>query len=95
MPALSSNCSRRSPSWPRTVTFTAEVQSDRRYFTNNPSYGVGDALIAIAPEELKSARYLEVGSGWTTALALDTKDLWLDGRLRITCIVRFQMPSRP
>jgi hypothetical protein len=27
-----------------------------------------------------------VGSGWTTAVALDTNDRWLDGHLRLTCI---------
>jgi hypothetical protein len=69
------------------VTFNVDAQPDRRYFTNNPSYSVGDALIAQSfLRLLKPARYLEVGSGWTTALALDTKDLWLDGRLQITCI---------
>jgi hypothetical protein len=69
------------------VTFNVDAQPDRRYFTNNESYGVGDALIAQSfLRLLKPARYLEVGSGWTTALALDTKDRWLDGRLQITCI---------
>jgi hypothetical protein len=69
------------------VTFNVDAKPDGRYFTNNPSYGVGDALIAQSILRLlKPARYLEVGSGWTTALALDTKDLWLEGRLRITCI---------
>ena len=69
------------------VTFNTEPQPDQRYFTNNPSYGVGDALILQAfLRHLRPARYLEVGSGWTTALALDTNDRWLDGGLRLTCI---------
>jgi hypothetical protein len=69
------------------VTFNTEPQPDRRYFTNNPSYGTGDALILQAfLRHLRPARYLEVGSGWTTALALDTNDLWLQGGMHLTCI---------
>jgi hypothetical protein len=69
------------------VVFNVHARPDRRYFTDNPSYGIGDALTAQSfLRWLKPARYLEVGSGWTTALALDTREHWLDGRLRITCI---------
>ncbi|HEX4127571.1 MAG TPA: class I SAM-dependent methyltransferase [Acidimicrobiales bacterium] len=69
------------------VTFNTEPLPDRRYFTNNPSYGVGDGLILQAfLRLLRPKRYLEVGSGWTTALTLDTNDRWLDGRLHLTCI---------
>jgi hypothetical protein len=69
------------------VVFNVHARPGRRYFTDNPSYGIGDALIAQSfLRWLKPARYLEVGSGWTTALALDTREQWLDDRLRITCI---------
>jgi Methyltransferase domain len=69
------------------VSFNAEPQPDRRYFTNNPSYGQGDGSILQAfLRHLRPARYLEVGSGWTTALALDTSDRYLDSRLRVTCV---------
>jgi Methyltransferase domain len=69
------------------VSFNVEPEPERRYFTNNPSYGHGDGSILQAfLRHLRPARYLEVGSGWTTALALDTNDRFLDGRLRLTCI---------
>ncbi len=69
------------------VSLNAEPQPDRRYFTNNDFYGQGDGYILQAfLRHLRPARYLEVGSGWTTALALDTNDHWLGSRLRITCI---------
>lgn len=69
------------------VAFNADPGPDWRYFTNNPAYGAGDAVLMQAfLRHLQPAHYLEVGSGWTTALALDTKDRWLDGRMRITCI---------
>jgi Methyltransferase domain len=69
------------------VSFPFDPQPDRRYFTNNPAYGVGDGSILQAfLRHLRPARYLEVGSGWTTALALDTNERYLDGSLRLTCI---------
>jgi hypothetical protein len=69
------------------VSFNAEPQPDRRYFANNDFYNQGDAAILQAfLRHLRPQRYLEVGSGWTTALARDTNDRWLDSRLRITCI---------
>ena len=69
------------------AAFNTEPKPDRRYFTQNDFYGLGDALILQAfLRHLQPQRYLEVGSGWTTALALDTNDRWLDSRLRITCI---------
>ncbi len=69
------------------VAFNADPEPGQRYYTNNPSYGTGDAAILQAfLRHLRPRRYLEVGSGWTTALALDTNDRWLDKRMRITCI---------
>jgi hypothetical protein len=71
----------------RGVTFNTERRPDRRYWTDNPSYSLGDALILQAMlRHLRPRRYLEIGSGWSTALALDTNDQWLDGSMRITCI---------
>jgi hypothetical protein len=69
------------------VRFNAEQRPDRRYWTENPSYSLGDALVLQAMlRRLRPRRYLEVGSGWSTALALDTNDQWLESRMRVTCI---------
>jgi hypothetical protein len=69
------------------VTFNSDPQPDRRYYLNNPSYSMGDALILQAVlRHLRPRRYLEIGSGWTTALALDTNEAWLDGAMQITCV---------
>ena len=67
---------------------TPSPEPGQRYFTNNAFYGLGDAAHHAGVPAPPAARrsYLEVGSGWTTALALDTNDRWLDWRLRITCI---------
>ena len=37
----------------KNVTFNTEPKPDRRYFTNNPSYGLGDALILQAFERME------------------------------------------
>lgn len=69
------------------VAFNTDPEPGQRYYTNNPSYGLGDAAIMQAfLRHLQPTQYLEVGSGWTTALALDTNDRWLDRRMRITCV---------
>ncbi len=69
------------------VSFNSYRQSGDRFYTNNPGYGTGDALVLQALlRHLRPRRYLEIGSGWSTALALDTNDKWLDGSMRVTCI---------
>jgi len=57
------------------------------FFAENGSYGVGDAMILQSMlRKIRPTRYIEVGSGWTTALAVDTNQAWLDGSMRITAI---------
>jgi hypothetical protein len=69
------------------VSFRARPHPEARYFSENPSYGPGDAMILQAfLRLLRPSRYLEVGSGWSTALVLDTNERFLGGQLRITCI---------
>jgi hypothetical protein len=58
-----------------------------RYHAGNLNYGIGDALILGAfLRRSRPRRYLEVGSGWTTALALDVNERWLDSSMRLTAI---------
>lgn len=77
------------------VTFATDPEPDARYYTNNPSYGPGDALVLQSfLRYLKPKNYLEVGSGWTTALALDTNERWLDNRMRVTCIEPYPIDLR-
>ena len=79
----------------RDRTLCAEPDPSARYFVNNPSYGVGDALTLQAfMRHLRPKRYLEVGSGWTTALALDTNERYLDGRTQLTCIEPYPIDLR-
>lgn len=58
-----------------------------RYRVENPNYGVGDAsMLQAMLRHLRPRRYLEVGSGYTTALALDVADRFLGGALEVTAI---------
>jgi Methyltransferase domain len=58
-----------------------------RYGTENPNYGIGDAsMLQSMLRHLRPRRYLEVGSGWSTALALDTSEQFLEGSMSVTAI---------
>ena len=71
----------------RDVEFPAQPHAGSRYFSNNPSYAGGDAyMLQALMRHLKPKRYFEVGSGWTTALAVDTAEKWLDAATTITCV---------
>lgn len=69
-------------------------------FAPNDSYGIGDATVLQSMlRRLRPKRYVEVGSGWTTALAADTNDTFLDGSMEMVTIdpypelVRRLLPS--
>jgi len=71
----------------RQADFPFERQPTARYYLDNPSFGRGDALMLYAMlRHLRPSRYLEVGSGWTTALALDVSEEHLGGSLKVTCV---------
>src|SRR5690606_38963391 len=51
---------------------------DRRYWLDNPAYAHGDGVVLHAMlRHLRPARIVEVGSGYSSALILDTVDRWL------------------
>jgi hypothetical protein len=58
-----------------------------RYGVDNPNYGIGDAsMLQAMLRHLRPSRYLEVGSGYTTALALDTNERYLEDAMAVTAI---------
>ena len=58
-----------------------------RYGLDNPNYGVGDASMLHAMlRHLRPRRYLEVGSGYTTALAVDVNERFLGGEMTVTAV---------
>jgi len=51
---------------------------DRRYWLDNPAYAHGDGVVLHAMlRHLRPSRIVEVGSGYSSALVLDTVDRWL------------------
>jgi hypothetical protein len=71
----------------RDLDLPEEPQDGWRYGAANDNFGRGDAtFLASLLRHLRPARYLEVGSGWSTALALDINGRFLDGAMTITAI---------
>ena len=57
------------------IAFPEEAGGKTRYHYLNDQYTYGDAIILSAMlRELHPARYIEVGSGFSSAVALDTND---------------------
>lgn len=58
-----------------------------RYRPDNNFYPLSDAVVyASMLRHLRPAQVVEVGSGYSSALALDVADRWLDRATEITCI---------
>lgn len=58
-----------------------------RFSLDNWSFPIGDALVyGSILRYLKPKQMIEVGSGWTTGLALDINDKYLGGAVQITAI---------
>jgi len=58
-----------------------------RYGLSNESFGIGDAEMFVAMlRHMKPKRYLEVGSGFSTALALDVNELFLNHQMSISVV---------
>ncbi len=75
---------RESPLEHRGQTASA---TSTRFRLDNPNYGIGDASILQAMlRHLRPARYLKVGIGDTTALALDTNERYLGGEMELTAV---------
>ena len=71
----------------REMPFTAEPQDGYRYFFNNHSYSWADGSVLHAMIRfLKPETIIEVGSGNSSACALDTVDRFLGGRSGIRFI---------
>ncbi len=71
----------------RTVPFSDTHQDGFRYRFDNPAFGVGDACIYCAMLQLHRPRKLvEVGSGFSSACALDTLEHCLDHDVAVTFV---------
>ena len=70
-------------------TFMSDLREDRRYSSDpeiNLQFGRPDAAVLHGMlRHFRPERYVEIGSGFSTAVALDAAEDHLDG-LRITCV---------
>jgi hypothetical protein len=69
------------------IPFPAEKDERFRFAFHNPSYSWGDAIILFCMiRELKPRRILEIGSGHTSALILDTNERYFGGGIDCTFV---------
>jgi predicted O-methyltransferase YrrM len=69
------------------MPFTAEQTPGLRYRFDNPSYSYADGILLYSMLRwLRPKRLIEVGSGYTSALILDTNERFLDNGVACTFI---------
>ena len=69
------------------IPFQPGKTSKLRYYFDNPAYSYSDAIFLYCMIRfLKPARIMEVGSGFSSCLTLDTNDLHFGGAIAITFV---------
>jgi hypothetical protein len=67
--------------------FTAQKKAENRYYFENSAYSYSDAIIFYCMlRHLHPKRLVEVGSGFSSCVALDTSEQFLDGSIDMTFI---------
>ena len=71
----------------RDIPFPEDPSSQFRYHLNNDFYAYSDGICLYSMlRHLKPRRFIEVGSGYSSAAALDTRDRFLDREVEFTFI---------
>ncbi len=74
----------------REMPFTAEQQEGLRYYFENPAYSWSDGILLHGMiRRLKPRRIIEVGSGFSSCLMLDTSERFFYGAIDFTFIEPF------
>ena len=74
-------------SWYEGMPFRAEKQPGLRYYFENTYYTYTDGIILYAMlRQFKPKRIIEVGSGFSSALMLDTNELYFQNQVHLTFI---------
>ena len=69
------------------LPFKARKQDGLRYFFDNPAYSYFDAVVLYGVlRHLKPRRVVEVGSGYSSCLFLDTNELFFDNCVECTFV---------
>jgi predicted O-methyltransferase YrrM len=73
--------------------FSADKKPGLRYFLDNPWYAWGDGIVLYCMiRALKPKRLIEVGSGYSSCVILDTNELFFDNA--ISCLFIEPYPDR-
>ena len=74
------------------LPFREAKEPDRRYYFDQPWYCYADAIYLYSLiRHFRPKRYFEIGSGFSSAAALDTSDLFLSGKV----VRRSRVPAVP
>jgi len=69
------------------LPFKADRVDGLRYHYNNTAYGCSDAIFLNGMlRHIKPRRVIEIGSGHSSCMTLDTNDLWLGGHVECTFV---------
>lgn len=70
-----------------TIPFQPHKVEGLRYYFENPSYSYSDAIFLYCMiRHLKPRTFVEIGSGFSSCLTLDTNELFLDNSMDVTFI---------
>lgn len=73
--------------WYPEIPFQAEARNGLRYRYENPAYSYSDAIfLHCMIRHAKPKRIIEVGSGFSSCVTLDTSELFFDGSINTTFI---------
>jgi hypothetical protein len=74
----------------RELPFPKKKIPGRRYFFENPAYSYSDAICLYGMlRHVRPRRIIEVGSGYSSCVTLDTNELFFDNRIACTFIEPF------
>jgi len=74
-------------SYYRELPFHSEKREGLRYYFDNPTYSYSDAILLYCMiRYLKPKRIIEVGSGFSSCVTLDTNELFFDGSISTTFV---------
>lgn len=69
------------------IPFTSDKTDNLRYFFNNGNYSYSDAICLYGMiRQVKPKRIIEVGSGYSSCLVLDTNEIFFDNAIFCTFI---------
>jgi hypothetical protein len=69
------------------IPFPADPDPEFRFWFDNPAYGWADGIVLHAMlRHIRPKRVVELGSGYSSALLLDTVEGWLGGDVDVTFV---------